>query len=232
LRDQHGVRSFAILDDNFILDNRYAKNFLKTLIESQLGMTWSFSGGVRLDRLDIELVKLMERSGCTLVYVSVESGSQITLDAMKRDCELETLIEKVNLIEKHSKMTTIAFFIIGYPGETVEDIEKTIRVARALPVDRASFFFFVPLPGTAIWEDLVKDGGLRVNAEDWSHYMVHKKNISLQEIPDWRLELLKWKAYITFYGRPTIIGKILKDIRSPYQFYRYVQRGLQVLFNR
>ncbi len=90
----------------------------------------------------------MEKAGCYSVAVGIESGSQRILDLMRKQTTLNDLILKVRLIRKLTSWHITGFFILGYPGETSEEMEATIRLSRRLPLDKANFGILMPLPGT------------------------------------------------------------------------------------
>ena len=77
--------------------------------------------------LDAELLQLMERAGCYSLAVGIESGSQRILDLMKKDLTIEEIEYKVALIKRVTKIKVTGFFIIGYPGETKDEIKQETK---------------------------------------------------------------------------------------------------------
>ena len=115
----------------------------------------------RVDRLTPELVGLMKRAGCIRVYLGLESGSNETLRLMNKRVTVEQGIRAVHLFSR-AGIGTAGFFMVGYPKETIESIEKTFALVLALPLDEAWFTIPLPLPGTPLfarvadlrkWED-------------------------------------------------------------------------------
>lgn len=229
VRDRWGVSNFSLVDDNFTLDKEFAKEVCRAIIAENLAIRWRCPNGVRLDSLDEELIRLMERAGCFFLYVALESGSQRVIDAMNRSTKLEVMIEKVRMIRRVSVIKMLGFFIIGYPDETREDILASIRLACDLPLDMASFFLFTPHPGTQVYKRLVAEG--RIEETDWSSFFYDKVSLRPDGLTEKELLKLEKYAYRTFYLRPRIIKGILEDVKSPGQFGRLLKRSLSTALN-
>ena len=160
---EHDIRLINIIDDNFTYDLEFAKQFCRAVIELGLpGLRMSTPNGIRLQHTDAELFALMRRAGWTYVVVAPESGSPKTLDRMRKDVSPELFRSRTGEI-KAAGLKVHAFFILGYPGETREDIEATRRLLRDCRFD---FFYmnnFQPLPGTPVFEELVASGEIRTS---------------------------------------------------------------------
>jgi anaerobic magnesium-protoporphyrin IX monomethyl ester cyclase len=94
---------------------------------------------------------LLKASGCRRIYLGLETGNQNTLELMKKKATLEEGKNAVRLFHK-SGIEVAAFFIVGYPGETIPSIEDTFRFALELPLDSISFNVPYPLPGSQLFE--------------------------------------------------------------------------------
>ena len=95
----------------------------------------------------------MKDAGCHRVYLGLETGNQDTLLLMKKKATLEEGKNAVQLFNK-AGIEVAAFFIVGYPGETLTSIEDTFRFALDLPLDDISFNVPYPLPGSQLFERL------------------------------------------------------------------------------
>jgi len=142
-----GYDSLWIADDSFTLDFNYLKNFCRRM--AGLKIEWSCLS--RVTGIDEEITVLMKESGCKRVYLGLETGNQDTLKLMEKKATLEEGINAVHLFHKAS-IEVAAFFIVGYPGETVSSIEDTFKFALALPLDSISFNVPFPLPGSKLFE--------------------------------------------------------------------------------
>jgi anaerobic magnesium-protoporphyrin IX monomethyl ester cyclase len=142
-----GYDTLWIADDNFTLDLRYLKEFCRRITGRQI--EWSCLS--RVTGIDESITKLMKEAGCRRVYLGLETGNQETLKMMKKRASLEDGKNAVRLFHA-SGIEVAAFFIVGYPGETVASIEDTFRFALELPLDNISFNVPFPLPGSQLFE--------------------------------------------------------------------------------
>ena len=146
-----GYDSLWIADDNFTLDIKYLKEFCRRIAGRNI--LWSCLS--RVSGIDEQLTRLMKESGCRRVYLGLETGNQDTLNLMKKKATVEEGIAAVHLFHQ-SGIETAAFFIVGYPGETIPAIEETFRFALELPLDYVSFNVPFPLPGSKLFERVSK----------------------------------------------------------------------------
>ncbi len=217
LHRRHGVREIQILDDNFNWHRSHAEGVCEQILQRGLKIYISFPNGLRLDHLDADLVRLFERCGCRSATIGIESGSQKTLDRMNRRITREKMEALLREIKSVSGIRLTGNFIIGVPGETRDDIEQTIRYAASLPIDRASFMVYLPLPGTAFFDELKAAG--RLTSMDYGMLSPNEGGIPFapdgMTPGDVRTFLLR--CYARFYARPRIIGGLLREVHSPGQ---------------
>jgi len=143
-----GYTCLWIADDCFTLDSEYLTAFCHEMIQRGVPVSWTCLS--RVDRLTPELVDLMKRAGCIRVYLGLESGSNETLSLMNKRVTVEQGIRAVHLFSQ-AGIGTAGFFMVGYPGETVESVEKTFALVLSLPLDEAWFTIPLPLPGTPLF---------------------------------------------------------------------------------
>lgn len=224
-----GIREFHIVDDNFTFEIDYAKELLRGIIALKLDISWATPNGVRLDRLDDELLSLMKKSGLYLISLGIESGSDRVLKLMKKGTTVSRIESAVKLIREHG-LEIAGFFILGYPGETKEEIEETIRFSRRLGLIRANFFTFLPFPGTESFKMLEENGEL-ANV-DWDNFYFASAPYVSRELSREDLKRLQRKAFLRFYFRPGIFFRNIAQIKSwrhfgflLKRFYHWIVRG-------
>ncbi|MGB0723519.1 MAG: B12-binding domain-containing radical SAM protein [Gammaproteobacteria bacterium] len=163
LHQQRDARWFNIIDDNFTFDVKYAKAFCRAMIELKAqgvlsrDVGFGTPNGIRMQRGDKELWSLMKQAGWKHLIVAPESGSLSTLKLMKKDLKLE-IVPKVVKEIREAGLRVQAFFIIGYPGETPADLEETAKLIRRCRFNFVFLADFHPLPGTPVYDDLVRRG--------------------------------------------------------------------------
>ncbi len=213
LYHSHGIREFHMVDDNFTMNMDYAKELLEALNKLNLKVSWATPNGVRLDRLDREIIELMKNTGFYSISVGIESGSDRIRAKMKKGTSLDKIQKVLQMIYDVGGIDLTGFFILGFPGETREDIEKSIRLSRKLPLHRATFHSFIPLPGAEIWKEMEASGEL--GRVDWERYFFWAGMYVPQGLTQKKLKRLHRKAFLLFYIRPRIIVQNLKFILSP-----------------
>ena len=167
---------------------------------------------MRMDTLDDDTVALMKEAGLYAVSVAIESGSDKVREHMAKDLTTETIREKIDLLRRHN-LEIIAFFMVGYPGETRKDIEDTIKFACSLDLKRATFSVFKPFPGTPVYDELVAMGEMP-KIKDWSRFSLNKIAWTPKGISERELRNLRRKAFLRFYLRPRIFIKMLNEVKN------------------
>lgn len=228
LYEKFGVREIHIEDDNFTFRKEYVLEFCSKLKANFPDITWTCPNGVRIDTLDEEMLSQMISSGCYALSIGIESGSDRILKLMKKSLSVQKIKEKIDMLKKF-KIDINAFFILGYPGETREDIEKTINFALSLPLKRASFANFQPLPGTEAYHELIKSGLLKI--DHWEKFSPSLQS-TIWAPPGFTVSELAWyrrKALLRFYLRPRIIKDFILGIKSFEHLFYIVKRAVRWL---
>jgi radical SAM superfamily enzyme YgiQ (UPF0313 family) len=212
LYNKYGVREYQIIDDTFTSKRSLAEEVCKEIIKRGWKLNITFPNGVRVESLDEKLLKLLERAGCYSIGMAIESGSQRIVDHMKRRQNLEKIKEKVKLVDRVTNIRMTGFFILGYPVEEREDILKTIKLAKELPLKRAQFTIWIPVPGSEMTETLKSEG--KLNIKNLSSVVLNQINYVPENLTEDELQKLLRKAYLEFYFRPKIILGLLAEIQS------------------
>jgi len=212
LRDRFGVREIHIEDDNFTAGKEYVLSFCDELRRRAPGVTWTCPNGVRIDTLDREMLAAMKGAGLYFLSVGIESGSDRVLRRMKKSLDVGRIEEKVRLV-REAGIGVSGFFMLGFPGETAEEMEATVAFALRLPLARASFANFQPFPGCEEFDRLRETGEIAV---DWETFAPTLQSTSYHPPgitgPD--LRRLRKRALRKFYARPSVAWGMLREIRS------------------
>jgi len=221
LHSQYGIREIHIIDDNFTINRSHANTVLTKIIEAKLDISIAFPNGIRVETVDKELLDLMKRAGAYLISLGIESGSDRILQLMNKKLKVAATEEKVNLIHK-AGLDIAGFFVIGFPGDTKEDIEKTIKFSLKLPLIRANYFDFLPLPGTPIYYELLEKGELA--KIDWKQFHFMTAPYAPAGMTRDQLRGYQRKAFLRFYLRPNILIRNILGIKSFLHFTYLIRR--------
>ena len=153
--DKYGITHISFEDDNFNANRKRCIDMFNRLIEDEVTIKWNTTNGLRADILDEELLLLMKKTGCECLTIAPESGSQHTLDTIiNKKMDLKKIIRTAELCKKIG-INVISFFVIGLPGETIKDMQKTVDFAIWLYEEydaTPSIFSATPLIGTKLYD--------------------------------------------------------------------------------
>lgn len=124
IKNIQNIRYIDFVDDTFNVPQKRFKDILRMIIRNKYNFKW-FSY-IRCQFIDDETVRLMKESGCMGSMLGIESGSQEMLNTMNKLVTVEELKRGVDLLN-HYNIPTAALFFIGFPGETQDTVNQTIR---------------------------------------------------------------------------------------------------------
>jgi radical SAM superfamily enzyme YgiQ (UPF0313 family) len=155
LVETYGVREIHFEDDSFNVDMERAKRIFDLLAEADLGLKIAFPNGVRADRVDEALIAKGKAAGVYSIAFGIESASPRILSMIHKSLSMDRVTAAINLADRYD-IWSIGFFMLGFPGETRDEMEETIRFAVRSRLTTASIHSVIPLPATPLW-DLVTE---------------------------------------------------------------------------
>jgi anaerobic magnesium-protoporphyrin IX monomethyl ester cyclase len=201
---RHGIRNIRFMDDTFTANRARLIALCQGLIERRLGVAWTCL--TRVDVLDAEALSLMRRAGCRRMYLGLESGSQRVLDSLNKGLTVDGIRERMKAV-RESGIEASAFFIVGAPGETDEDVDASIRLAIELDLDYVIVTKMQYWPGT----DLFESHGGTVGFDLFSGEELLYAPVALEQARVWQR-----RFYRRFYLRPAYVARRLGTLwRSP-----------------
>ncbi len=147
-------RNISFWDDSFTCDRKYTQELMCELKKID-GL--KFSCITRLDLIDKDILTQLKEAGCSQILFGIESGNNKILKLMDKKMDCEFIKKQISLV-KSVDIPWLGFFIMGYPGETKENILETLSFMKELNPTYAEINIFSPLPGTKIWDDLAAKG--------------------------------------------------------------------------
>jgi len=188
LHERFQIDGFNIIDDNFTFHTDYAKEVCRAILKLGLkNVSFCCPNGIRMEYLDEELVLLMKQAGWKSLFIAPESGSERTLEKMRKRINLGVVKEKLKMIKK-ADLKVFGFFMIGYPGETVSDIKRTIDFACRNDFDMVVFTCFQPLVGTPVYDKLLATGEIDKPPEGADYYAISyaPRSLTVTQLKTWR----------------------------------------------
>ena len=151
-------------DDIFGLKPGWVNAFAGLLEKENLSFKFKMQGRVDL-LLQENNIRDLARAGCDNIWMGAESGSQKILDAMDKGTTVKQISEATCLLKKN-KIKPSFFIQFGYPGETKDDIEKTIEMINKLLPYQIGISVSYPLPGTGFYEKVKSQLNEKTNWTD------------------------------------------------------------------
>jgi magnesium-protoporphyrin IX monomethyl ester (oxidative) cyclase len=148
---EYGVKEIQFIDDNLTLNKKRAIELFNRMIERNLNLVWNTPQGIAVSTLDEEILQKMKESGCYEITLAIESGDEKVLNyIIKKPLKLEKVEQQVKTARKLGIITK-GYFVVGLPGETKAQMQKTFDFAKRLKLDAAGIFIAAPLPGTELY---------------------------------------------------------------------------------
>jgi anaerobic magnesium-protoporphyrin IX monomethyl ester cyclase len=170
--DKFKVKNIFFEDDNLTLDIKRFEAICDGIIERKIKIGWETPNGVRADCLNLELLKKMKQSGARSIFVGVESGVQQILDnVICKSLDLNRVVQFAK-DAKQIGLKTGAFYIIGFPGETKQNMQRTVDFALNLKRDYdvgMHLFMATPSYGTKLYKDCKAKGYIQENLS-WNSF--------------------------------------------------------------
>jgi anaerobic magnesium-protoporphyrin IX monomethyl ester cyclase len=205
LHSKYGESQFTFYDDAFTINRNHTLEMCADIKARRLDVEWDCE--TRVDAVDKELLEKMRDAGCITIWFGVESGSEKILDKMHKKINREQVREAFKMAQK-AGMMTIASAVIGFPGETEETALETINFINSLNPDDIGCYIATPYPGTPMYEEVIKNGWLRVT--DFNKYDTATPTFETPYLSMDRLREIKYKAHQKFYLRPRYVLKMMR----------------------
>ena len=203
-----GIRDFEIIDDIFNFNYRRAREILGGIIERGLDVRLSFPNGLRGDLLPVDDIDLYRRAGTRSYAIAIETVTDRIQKEIKKNLKLDRIHEVIAATAR-ARIFSTGFFMLGFPGESRQEIDDTIDFAVQSRLHLALFNIVTPFAGTELGDQhadkaaTVLDKNIGVDA------------FSLPQVSDDALQRMQKQAYTRFYASPVRVQRILRDHPVP-----------------
>lgn len=223
-----GITDFLFYDDTFTVNKKRVIKICNEIINRKLDISWDIRA--RVDTIDEEMLRALKMAGCHGIHYGIESGTEKILKVLNKNISIDLAWKIFELTRKH-KISILAYFMIGNPTETTDDVLTTFKVMKLLNPDYVHLTILTPFPGTKIYLDGLKSGDIK--KDYWGEFA---KNPSPDFIPPhWdeiftkeELNNLLVKGYKSFYIRPSYIFKRILSLKSLNELKKKAVAGVKV----
>ena len=208
LYDTYNIREFEIMDDIFNLDRARLIEFCDRIINSGMKIAFTFPNGLRGDLLDEEQLSKLRQAGATFIAFAIETGSPRLQKLIKKNIQLDKI--KRNIEIAHSlRIHTHGFFMIGFPGETLEEMKMTVDFLVSSKLHTFGMFAVMPFENTELAALAAQMGRLPVS--DFSMNYHSKEFVNLTDVPSAEVNRIRRQALLRFYLNPSRLFAIARD---------------------
>jgi anaerobic magnesium-protoporphyrin IX monomethyl ester cyclase len=220
--ESSSIRDFLFHSDTFNMYPKLVEELCERLQALPTPIRWVANS--RVDLLSPALLRQMKAGGCTLLSLGVESGDPEILKKAKKGITPEQALQAVRWI-REAGIRSLAYFILGLPGETPASLERTIQFAKELDPDYAQFFTATPFPGTTFHQMLREQGWSPDSTFDGYFNNAHEGIVDLEHVSKEEISRALKRAHRQFYFRPR---KILRELRETINHPKVFLRKLKL----
>ncbi|MBI5209847.1 MAG: radical SAM protein [Elusimicrobia bacterium] len=224
-----GIGEIKFYDDTFTIDRSRVMEICSLIARRRLKVLWDVRA--RVDTLDREMLERLRESGCYRLHLGIESGHPDILKALRKDIDLAKAKETFSAA-KRLGFETLAYFMIGCPGEQRRHIAATVDYLLGLDADYIHLGAATPFPGTDLyrlglakglfpgdyWRRYAQDPSPGFTPEVWNEHFTREELAAM--IKD---------IYRRFYLRPGYIFRRLASVRSLAALRHQLSAGLRLL---
>ncbi|MCX6340349.1 MAG: radical SAM protein [Candidatus Aureabacteria bacterium] len=220
-------------DDCFVFDKERVYEICRLIHKNRLTIPWECEATI--PQVEPDLLKEMRHAGCFGVSYGIETGYAGGFKRINKSWLSCDEIRKAIVWTRQAGLRARGYFMFGFPQETLQEMEQTIRFAKELDLDFATFSLLVPLPGTEDYERAKKEG--QFDPYYWRHTILSE--ISFPREPAYvpkgldRDQLLQIhrRACREFYFRPKVLLKRLRDLRSATNLLGSLKGAMKLLWH-
>ena len=226
---KHGIKEVFFYDDTFSVSMKRVNEICNQIKIRKIKIKWDVR--TRVNVVNEDLLRNMKEAGCERIHFGVETGNPRVVKELQKGTSIKQVEQAFELCKKY-KIKTLAYFMMGNPTETMEDVIDTLNVSRRIKPDFMQMTILSPFPATQIYLRALQEGV--IEGDPWRDY-AKRINDDFRP-PLWdsiytRTELekhLRW-FYGKFYLQPSFVVDRIKEVRNFGQFKRYASAGVSLL---
>ncbi|HZO91598.1 MAG TPA: radical SAM protein [Chthonomonadaceae bacterium] len=212
LRDSGKLKKASSLffyDDNFNAYNKRTKELLENMIRAEV-VPNAWTAQVRATEIvrDRELLELMRRTNCMMLYLGLESVNEATLKEYNKKQSIEQIVEAIKILKEYG-IRAHGMFVFGADGDTAETLRYTADFVIKNDISTVQFMILTPLPGTRYFQQLHEQG--RIFDYDWSRYDAHHTVYWPKNMSPYELQVETFAAMRRVYSWGRIVRPVFQN---------------------
>lgn len=196
LINEWNIEFIKFADDTFTINKQRTIDFCKLKLEK--GISTPYGVNAHVNMVDEESLKYLAKSNCEELWYGVESGSPKILKDIQKNTNLDKIKEVFRLTKKYG-MKTRAYFLLGAPNETIEDIKMTEKLCDEIKPDIVGFTLLAPYPVNEYFDYEIMKNWDWSAFDEYNNDWVKTKTLSNQQLKQEQKRLIeKYQNKITF----------------------------------
>jgi anaerobic magnesium-protoporphyrin IX monomethyl ester cyclase len=218
MTENYGTRGIYFVGDNFTINKNRTIELCRKIKENRLDLKWTCE--TRADLVNKEVLSEMKSAGCQTIFFGTESGSPRIQQKLGKNIDLEE-VKRTFELTRQVGIKTATSFMLGIPGETVEDMQATFKFAKSLRADVCMFNIYIACPGSKLYDEVVKEHLY----DQMDNYLARVKT------PDFDYDMLV-KIQKEFQGRfrTSAASNLVRVIRQE-GIGSAVKKGIKLIFH-
>jgi radical SAM superfamily enzyme YgiQ (UPF0313 family) len=223
-----GIKEAVFYDDTFTANRNRVVEICELILERQLHLPFD----VRARVSDLKEFTLLKRAGLSRIHFGVETGDPHILKLLQKGITIDQA-RAAFAAASAAGIETLAYFMVGLPGETPATLDATLTLAKELKSDFVHFSVLIPFPGTPIYKSALERGVIKKDV--WAEFARDPRPDFLPPIWEDALKAPEILAalsrmYRSFYRQPRVIFNRLRRVTSLSGFLSGARLGLRILF--
>jgi anaerobic magnesium-protoporphyrin IX monomethyl ester cyclase len=152
MTENYGTKGIYFVGDNFTINKNRTIELCRKIKENKLSLKWTCE--TRADQVNREVLSEMKSAGCQTIFFGTESGSERIQKKLNKNINLQEVKSAFNL-SRQVGIKTATSFMLGIPGETIEDMKATFKFAKSLNADICMFNIYIACPGSKLYDEVI-----------------------------------------------------------------------------
>jgi anaerobic magnesium-protoporphyrin IX monomethyl ester cyclase len=211
LYTKYGVRTFKIIDEMFVLNERHYTAIAQGLVDSGISQELNIWAYARVDTVKPHTLKMLRKAGFQWLALGIESGSKHVRDGAEKALKSDDIVSTVRAIEQ-AGIHVIANYIFGLPDDTYETMQETLRLAMELNTSFANFYSAMAYPGSKLYDDAIKNGWRLPSS--WRGFSQHNSEsvpLPSKSLTSEQILAFRDAAFLEYFSNPVLHQKLARD---------------------
>jgi len=153
--ETYGTKGIYFVGDNFTISKKHTSELCRLIKSNKIELEWTCE--TRADLINKELLSEMKSAGCQTMFFGVESGSPRIQQKLNKGIDLKDVVKAFEICRQVG-VQTVTSFMVGIPGETVDDMNETFNFAQTLKADWCQFNIYIACPGSQLYDEVISKG--------------------------------------------------------------------------